>query len=430
MTRFWFRNISIIWAFLLVCGGLFMRVGDAYYSERLFLNHSAVNPVYAFAASFPVEKDYGAKYRSETENTGCGLATYYPDNLDDISDTLLTTQRPDILIVLIESFGGKFVKELGGLPDVAPQWSRLIPEGIFWENYYSNSFRTDRGTVSAYSGWISYPTVSLMTHPELHDRLPSLAKSLEGEGYDTGYLYGGAMTNMGKGDYLSHMHFRQLWDDTAFAPEELTSSWGADDSTSAMKMYHLIAQHDSSHWFMAYQTLSSHEPWVVPYQRLDDKVLNAFAYTDECLGQLVDSLRTLPQWDNMLVILIPDHGYLYKQSYEDPGFFHSPMLWLGGAVRAPRRMEVLMNQSDLAATLLAQMGLPHDDFPWSRNVLSSRYVYPFAYCNYPAGILFKDSTGVTIYDITADETILERPADGGVREQKAKEILCAGGNAP
>jgi phosphoglycerol transferase MdoB-like AlkP superfamily enzyme len=108
------------------------------------------------------------------------------------------------------------VKELGGLPDVAPGWSRLIPEGIFWQNYYSNSFRTDRGTVSAFSGWLSYTDLGLMKQAEFHPALPSLARSLEQQGYETGYIYGGAMTNMGKRQYLEDMNFQHLYDDTAF----------------------------------------------------------------------------------------------------------------------------------------------------------------------------------------------------------------------
>ena len=137
----------------------------------------------------------------------------------------------------------------------------------------------------------------------------------------------------------------------------------------------------------------------------------------------MDSLRQLPQWQNLLVVIIPDHGYLYKQSYKDPGFFRAPMLWTGGAIREPRRMSVLMNQSDLSATLLSQMGIRHDDYPWSRNVLSQTYTYPFVYCNYPAGIMFADSTGTSIYDINGQAVMTEQPADDGLRTLRAKAIL-------
>ena len=86
-------------------------------------------------------------------------------------------------------------------------------------------------------------------------------------------------------------------------------------------------------------------------------------------------------------------------------------------------MDVQMNQSDLAATLLSQMGLPHRQFPWSRNVLSKNYTYPFAYSSYPGGILFADSTCVSVYDITANEPIAEQPAPSPERLRRAKAIL-------
>ena len=189
-------------------------------------------------------------------------------------------------------------------------------------------------------------------------------------------------------------------------------------------MFQWVASQPQDHpWHLVFQTLSSHEPFEVPYHRLEDKVLNAFAFTDQCVGELVDSLRTLPSWDNTLIILLPDHGFLYQLTYEDPAFFHSPMLWLGGAVKEPRRMSVLMNQSDLCATLLAQMGIRHDDFPWSRNVLSRQYAYPFVYSTFPSGIMFADSTGVSVFDITSNRPITEQPAPSPERIRKAKALL-------
>ena len=78
---------------------------------------------------------------------------------------------------------------------------------------------------------------------------------------------------------------------------------------------------------------------------------------------------------------------------------------------------------EFAATLLAQMELPHDDFPWSRNVMSPHYSYPFAYSSFPGGILFADSTGMSVYDITGEKSILERPAPAPQRINRAKAIL-------
>lgn len=424
--RLWLRNISIIWTFLLVSGCCFMHQGDVYGNARQLLsNHAAVNPVYAFCRSIRWNQDYASRYDYLDEADREDLfSDLYPAPADDIQDTLLRQQRPDVLVVFLEGFGSKFVKELGGLPDVAPGMSRLIPEGIFWQNFYSNSFRTDRGSVSLMSGMLSYPDLGLMKQTEFHAGLPSLARSMASQGYETGYIYGGAMTNMGKRKYLEDMDFQHLYDNTAFTPEQQSGCWGVPDSIAAQKACQLISQWQSGeHHFLILQTLSSHEPWDVPYHRLQDPKLNAFAYTDHSIACMVDTLRTLPQWDNLLVLILPDHGFLYEQNYNDPGFFRAPLLWLGGAIRQPRRMDVIMNQSDIAATLLAQMGIPHSEYQWSRNVLSATYTYPFAYSNYPAGLLFADSTGISIYDIHADRPMMEQPADGGLRSLRAKAIL-------
>ena len=425
--RLWYRNISIIWIFLLVSGVLWMHQGDVYTSKphpTQLANHAAVNPVYAFAKSIRLTKNYDKRYNLLSEEDRSDLFKgLYPEPANDVQDSLLIQQRPDILVVFIEGFGSRFVEELGGLPDVAPGWKRFIPEGIFWENYYSNSFRTDRGTVSAFSGWLSYTDIGLMRQAEVHSSLPSLARSLAKEGYETGYIYGGAMTNMGKRKYLEDMGFANLYDDTAFSSEEKSGCWGVNDSTALQKACKLISEWKDGHHFLVAQTLSSHEPWDVPYHRLDDKILNAFAYTDYSIACMIDSLKRLPEWDNLLVIMIPDHGYLYKQSYKDPGFFRAPMLWMGGAIKAPRRMQVLMNQSDIAATLLSQLGISHDEYIWSRNVLSQTYTYPFVYCNYPAGLLFADSTGTSIYDLDGNAVMMEEPADEGLRIVRAKAIL-------
>ena len=416
------RYIALIVILILAC--LPIRVSSCYHPGTLFRSHAATNPVFRFIVSFGDTRNFGSLCKDKDAmqaETKAALAAYKTSS--EVTDTLLSTQRPCILFVQMESFGGKFVKELGGIPDVAPNLSRLIPEGIFWDQYYSSSFRTDRGTVCAFSGTVSLPTISQMKEVSLHDKLPSLARSLHANGYQTGFMYAGAMTNMGKMRYLNDMGFESLMDESYFTKEEINSSWGANDSTSAMKMYKTIAEiRPDAQWMMVWQTVSSHEPWDVPYHRLEDKKLNAFAYTDQCLGDLVDSLKTLPVWDNLLVIVIPDHGFLYEQTYDTGDFFHSPMLWLGGAIKEPRRMSVLMNQSDIAATLLAQMGIGHEDYPWSRNVFAPDYK-PFVYCNYPAGLYYKDETGEMMYDLTAEMSIpVGEPADTVIL-RKATGIL-------
>lgn len=403
-----------------------MNVGVAYYSPHLFLNHSAVNPAFSLLSSISKTKDFSGQFNYFPEEERAALFDgLYAAPTPQITDTLLNTTRPNVLLILMESYGSKFIEELGGVPGVSPNFSRLISEGIFWDNLYCNSFRTDRGTVSALSGWVSYPTASLMKMPEKLGNMPSLAQSLQEAGYQTNFLYGGDIEIMGMKGYLVGSGYQHITSDADFSlADAKESKWGANDAVTAERVLETVRQKPTeAPWHMTYLTLSSHEPFEVPYQRLEDPKLNAFAFTDECVGSLIDSLRTLPVWDNLLVILLPDHGFLYDITYEEPAFFHCPMLWLGGAIRQPKRIHTLMNQSDMVATLLAQMELPHDNFPWSRNVMSPHYSYPFAYSSFPGGILFADSTGISVYDITGEKSIQETPRPNPVRTNRAKAIL-------
>lgn len=176
---------------------------------------------------------------------------------------------------------------------------------------------------------------------------------------------------------------------------------------------------------MGYLTLSSHEPWEVPYSRLSDERLNAFAYTDECIGRLIERLKASPVWANLLIVLVPDHSSIYDMKYDNPAYFHSPLLLLGGAVREPRRIDILMGQNDLCATLLAQLGLPHDDYPWSRDVLSPDYRRPFVYSTSPSTALYADTTGTTIFDLDSRTVLHAAPKDphSAKREQRLKALL-------
>lgn len=445
--------------FLAIRGGIgtgVQNVGTAYYSQDAFLNHSAVNPAFSLASTFKRAEDFGSQYHyfdeAECDKIVAELLAPTPSihhgqspapappkqtwrrrtGLQPVAvadSTLLTTDRPNVLIVLMEGFGGRFVEALGGLPEVAPHFNRLVHEGVFFTNYYSNSFRTDRGTASLLSGHVSYPTTSLMRLPDKLNHVPGLARSLAAAGYSTHYLYGGDITFAGTQGYLVSNGFGHIVSDKDFpAADVLSGKWGVCDSITAERALKTVTEElpkaqGKQPWLLTYQTLSSHEPFEVDYHRLDDPRLNAFAYTDACIDRLIAALKGTPAWDNLLVILVPDHGFLLDGTYEDPEFFHCPMLWLGGAVKAPRRIDTLMNQSDVCATLLGQMNLPHDDYPWSRDIFSPHYKNPFAYSTFPGGIMFRDTTGVTVYDLDSDRAITEQPSPSPDRVKKAKALL-------
>ncbi len=384
------------------------NVGQVYYSQNQFLNHSAVNPVFSFFSSLEKTASYVPDYQFMADDE-CEriVAELYPTESVGI-DSLLTTTRPNVVIILMESCGAIFTG-LEGRADVMPRLSRLMQEGVSFDSCYANSWRTDRGTVCTYSGYPSFPVSSVMKMPSKSRLLPGLARTLAGQGYQTAYLYGGDINFTNMRGYLLGTGFGELtWKKDFSAADQQTAEWGVRDDITFKELSRQIAENDAQggSFLIGYSTLSSHEPWDVPLQQFDDEVLNAFYYLDHSIGTFIDDVRKTAAWQNLLIVLLPDHGIDYNEvNVEDRRHNHIPMVWTGGAVRRPRRLQQVCNQSDLAATLLGQMGIPHQDYRYSRDVTSSNYVRRVAVHTYNNGIAVTDSTGRALFDLNANRQI-------------------------
>jgi phosphoglycerol transferase MdoB-like AlkP superfamily enzyme len=155
-------------------------------------------------------------------------------------------------------------------------------------------------------------------------------------------------------------------------------------------------------WFTVWQTLSSHEPFRVPYKRLEQTpVENSFAYVDDAVGSLLDRLKDSEMWRNLLVVIVADHSCndagealpLTRDTYP-----HIPLVMTGGAVSEPRTVDTYVSQFDIPATLLAQLGLDHSAFHFSRNVMSEAYTDSWSMHTFNNGFVYRDATGSTVYD--------------------------------
>ena len=400
------------------------NIGQVYFSQNQFLNHSAVNPVFSFMSSFEKTASNIVDYDFFSQNECDTLMRDLYPTTSVHTDTLLTTSRPDIVIVLMESAGDIFEKAM-------PRLRRLKKEGIDFTACYGNTWRTDRGTVCTYSGYPSFPTSSVMKMPQKTNHLPGIAATLREAGYQTYYLYGGDINFTNMRSFLVTTGWERLqWKADYTNEEQNSAKWGVRDDITFNTLYEQIAAIDTAathtrHLF-GFSTLSSHEPWDVPLKKLDQPIPNAFYYLDTCIGDFIDRLKQLPQWDNLLIIFLPDHSIDYGPYTEALQVRNKiPMVWAGGAVKAPRKITQLCNQTDLAATLLAQLRLPHDQFRWSRDVLSASYRYPFAVHNYNNGFSLADSTGFIAYDLESQRLVTNESSQAKHLERMGKAILQA-----
>ena len=413
--------------FLPIRGGVSVataNVSKVYFSGRMFLNHAAVNPLFSFLSTLSDGDDalYEYEFFPEPERAAIfePLRGDLPAGIG--TDTLLRTRRPNVVLFLVESFGRSTVDERVGGEPVAPEFQRLKGEGVYFDNLFANSFRTDRGTVAVLSGFPAQTKMSVMKLPVKSQRLPSIARSLRREGYATSFYYGGDLNFTNTASYLYGTGFDRLTWQKDLHFDAPTSKWGyADDVVIDAFTDHVLAEAASQRpFFAAMLTLSSHEPFDVPFAKFDDPMLNAMAFTDACLGRFVERVRQTPVWDDLLVILIADHAYPYPYGIANSDALRHriPMLWLGGAVRRPAVVETYGSQSDLAATLLAQLGIAHGDFLFSRDLFDPARP-KFGYWCFNNGFGVAAAGGTTIFDCTSARVISPDSTAAQLRDGKA-----------
>ena len=404
------------------------NIGSVFFSDKTTLNHAAVNPVFSFIYSSMKVEDFSKEYTfmddEERELSFSGL--YSTDN--EVTDTLLNKERPNIITIIFEGLSAGLVKELGGKSGVTPNISALASEGVVFTHCYANSFRTDRGIICTLSGYPSFPKTSVMKAAAKSRKLPSLATSLAKAGYKNTFLYGGDINFTNMRGYLYSTGYERILSDKDFtAQERTTHQWGANDDITFDRLYHLVMEQENEPWHITHLTLSSHEPWEVPYSRIaDDKIANSFAFTDEMLGKFVKRLKATDKWDNTLIICISDHtvtGYPAGIRQTDKERNHILFMMSGGAIKKARRIDTICNQTDFVATLLAQLQIPNDEFRFSRNILSPRYTYPFVYHCYNNGVSLMDSTGYSVYDLTGKMETTTPTEGNEKRIKRAKAIL-------
>lgn len=428
------------------------NVGMVYFSDRQFLNHSAINPCFSLLASLSKQQDFASQFDffpeekrkrlfisvvPSDEIRGGKKDSIYEKGLPPPFDPsgkevcrdsmLLTTTRPNLLIILLESFSANAIEMVGGEAGITPNLNRLSQEGILFKNMYANSFRTDRGIVSVLNGYLAQPTTSIMKYPAKSQTLPSLAKSLVKEGYTADMLYGGDINFTNMQSYFFSSGYSHITADRDFPLKSRLSKWGANDDVTFPYLFESLQKRTDADapWLSTFLTLSSHEPFHVPFDHLENPYLNSVAFTDSCLGDFIDRLKTTSVWQNLLVIFISDHGFHYPQELSDyePRRFHIPMLWVGGAVKRPEVIETYANQTDLAATLLNQLDLPYDEFIFSKDILNPCHPH-YAFYTFPNGFGFIDSSGFSVYNNENNQSLMKSSDEGdALRLDKGKALL-------
>lgn len=285
--------------------------------------------------------------------------------------------KPNVLLIILESFSNKTIPTLGGDYAVCPNLDSICKNSIVFPSFYASGNRSDRGLSALLGSYPSLLTNSIINFPEKSDKLTMISEYFNRNGYTSSFYYGGDIDFYNLKSFVLQGGFTNITDGNDFqANLREMSNWGVPDGYLFDRV--LNDFNDNKPFLKVVYTLSSHPPYDVPAtiikgQTNEAKYLNSIAYTDSCLGRFINRFRNTVYWGNTLVIITADHGALEPGPTEiiDPETYRIPLIFTGGVVKNKAVFNYIAGQSDLIPTLVKQFGWESDSTLFGHDMFSN-----------------------------------------------------------
>jgi phosphoglycerol transferase MdoB-like AlkP superfamily enzyme len=350
-----------------------------YFSQDSLVNSLILNSTYSVAfaiKSMSNEKSashlYGSMPRPQILDT-VRQSSYRKRFVSDDIPTLshnkpsMSGDKKNLVIILQESLGARFVGELGGL-GITPEFDRLYQQGWGFDHLYATGIRSVRGIEAVTTGFIPSPSRSVVKLSKSQHGFYSLADTLAQEGYETQFIYGGESHFDNMKSFFLGNGFNNIVDINDFEHPEFISSWGVSDEDLFIKADHELStlNQTSAPFFSLIFTSSNHDPFDIPEGKVslpnelesdNYKRDLAIKYADYALGKFIDKAQTQAYWENTIFLVVADHDVRVFGSEPVPvKSFHIPAVILNSGIEAHRDKR-LVSQIDLPVTLLSLLGI-------------------------------------------------------------------------
>ena len=373
-------------SFLLLRGGLQpipMNINAATYSNSPVANDLSINSLYFFG------KSYLLYNRSEIDEY---MPKINPKLAKKITDDLmgypkkhanyfLKNKRPNVVVIVLEGWSGEAISCLSKTQHSTPNFDKIANEGLLFTNIFATSGTSEIGNSSIFSGFPGIPEVSITMQPEKHRKLRALNQDLENIGYVTNYMFSGDLKYGNIGGYFMDHGFDVVKDESDFPSDLPRGKLNFYDQD--LYKFLVDAMNKSKQPFMHCAfTGSTHSPYDQPkakhgkvFTGVESDYMNALVYSDEAMGKFIQNCRKQPWFDNTLFVFVADHGHP-TPTVTNPSssiYNHIPLLFWGNAIQEEyrgKKKNVLGSQADIAATLLYQLGLTSEGYPWSKDLMN------------------------------------------------------------
>ncbi|MDD4575639.1 MAG: sulfatase-like hydrolase/transferase [Bacteroidales bacterium] len=411
-----FIGICPVFIFYFIRGGfqeIPIQQSDAWFSKKMILNDVSVNPSWSLAFNLMNMKNSTGEnpFRTFDDNYAQQMVKEMHFIEKDTTISILTTHKPNIVIILLESWPATVIESISGDDYITPNFHELEKEGILFTNLYASGNRSQQGMAAIFAGFPSIPVTTLTDYPEKYSKVPSLPKILNQHGWHSSFLFGGQLRYGNIKSYVIANEFHEILEGEDFPNSVPKGRLGVHDEYLFQRSIEELKT-EKEPFFSVLFTLSSHSPYDQPLQNAIRKdiselpFINSVHYTDKTLGNYIKWAKNQKWYNNTLFIIVADHSHVSHHNHPLQTFeYHQiPMLFMGHVIKPEFRgtkYDKVASQTDLPTTLLKQLNLNSDEFSWSKNLFNP-YTPEFAYFELNEGVGWKSSEGIFVYNFTQD----------------------------
>ena len=380
-----------------------LRWGDAFTTDSMFANHLGLNGVLTLADaaenSFSSHRDNAWEAtlpEAEALQVVREMLVGPHERLVDAESAAVrrdfsppaagTLPIKHVVVILMESFAGRWVGALGSDAGITPNFDRLSREGLLFTRFFSNGTHTHQGMFATMACFPNLPGFEyLMRTPEGSHRFSGLPQQLSARGYDDLYVYNGNFQWDNQSGFFGNQGMRNFIGREDFVdPVFIDPTWGVSDQDMFDRAAEELAKLDPDKPFYALlQTLSNHTPYALPKQLpvapvtehgSHNQHLTAMRYSDWALGRFFEQARKSPYYRDTLFVIVGDHGFGSPEQLTELDLFrfNVPLLLIAPGIqeRFGERRDTVGTQVDVVPTIMGRLGGTTRQQCWGRDLLN------------------------------------------------------------
>jgi len=324
--------------------------------------------------------------------------------------------KPNVVIIMLESFGNEWVGSFNGGNSYTPFLDSLLKESWYFEYGFSNGKKSIEAVPTIVASVPALMDNPLISSSFSNNKIEGLPAVLKKAGYSTAFYHGATNGSMrfnsftkqvgfdkyiGRFEYNNDAHFDKTWG----ILDEYFNPWSARQMSKQKQP------------FMATLfTLSSHHPYYIPpkwrnkLRNGPDPICKSLHYGDVSLKMFFEQAKREPWYENTVFVLVADHtpatkSEVYSQSTE---MYRIPIAFYSPSGKLPKRREnAVFQQMDIMPTVIDLANVDTKYFSFGSSYFSNDPREAIAYLEgtyyYTSGkhmLVYSNGKAISLLDIT------------------------------